>query len=373
MAELMLPNFLGAYNQGVEARRQNALIQRQEMERQRAEQEASALRNYLQGADLSTPEAQNQLLRFGAPGAEIAQRMATIGKERKLERKADLDVLKAENDQKIANLNDMLNIVTSAKNPAAYANAIKVAQAKGYDTSQIPQTFDPDFVQIAHDSLLSAKDQAELEAKKLDRGLREREIRAREGEIRDRTDRSVVAHQQVSADGTVTNFNRYGEVISAKSGAGKPSATFEKTKAKEKQMGQDIGFALSQLKEITKDGGLIDQSTGSGAGRLADVAAGFIGNATSGAIAIGKLKPIADLVLKLVPRFEGPQSDADTQSYKEAAGQLADPTLPREIRKEAGKTIINLMTKRQGQFGYSDQEGAIAAGDQVDTNNPLLK
>jgi len=32
-----------------------------------------------------------------------------------------------------------------------------------------------------------------------------------------------------------------------------------------------------------------------------------------------------------------------------------------------------LMTARQGQFGYADQDGAIAAGDGVDTNNPLLK
>jgi hypothetical protein len=176
MAELMLPNFLGAYNQGVEARRQNALIQRQEMERQRAEQEASALRNYLQGADLSGQDAQNKLFQFGAPGAEIAQRLATVGKERKLEAQADLALKKQENDQKLANLNDMLNIVTSARSPAAYANAIKVAQAKGYDTSKIPQTFDPDFVSMAHTSLISAKDQAELEGKRLELEVRKGQL-----------------------------------------------------------------------------------------------------------------------------------------------------------------------------------------------------
>jgi hypothetical protein len=56
------------------------------------------------------------------------------------------------------------------------------------------------------------------------------------------------------------------------------------------------------------------------------------------------------MVLKMVPRFEGPQSDKDTQSYKEAAGQLADSTLPREIRKEAGRTILRLMKERKDQF-----------------------
>jgi hypothetical protein len=133
-------------------------------------------------------------------------------------------------------------------------------------------------------------------------------------------------------------------------GMGKPSATQEKASLLKAQMGKDIDFAITELTSVTKEGGLIDQSTGSGAGRLADIGAGFFGQATPGAIAIGKLKPIQDVVLKMVPRFEGPQSDKDTQSYKEAAGQLADPTLPTKIRKEAGKTVLRLMQSRKNQF-----------------------
>jgi uncharacterized protein YqeY len=141
---------------------------------------------------------------------------------------------------------------------------------------------------------------------------------------------------------------------------GKPSAFAEKTTIQRAQMGKDLGFAITQLSDITKDGGLIDQSTGSGAGRLADISAGFVGKATPGAIAIGKIAPVADLVLKMVPRFEGPQSNADTKSYKEAAGQLADPTLPTEIRKQAGKTVLRLMQERKNQFVTTDMatEGA---------------
>jgi ribonuclease Y len=52
----------------------------------------------------------------------------------------------------------------------------------------------------------------------------------------------------------------------------------------------------------------------------------------------------------MVPRFEGPQSDKDTQSYKEAAGQLANPNLPTKIRQEAGKEILRLMKERKNQF-----------------------
>lgn len=138
--------------------------------------------------------------------------------------------------------------------------------------------------------------------------------------------------------------------------ATKPSAAVEKAQVAQKQLTKDLDSAISELADITKEGGLIDQSTGSGAGRLVDIGAGFFGSATPGAIAIGKLQPIADTALKMVPRFEGPQSDADTRSYKEAAGQLANPSLPTEIRKAAGKTVMRLMQKRKDQFTVPGME-----------------
>jgi hypothetical protein len=174
------------------------------------------------------------------------------------------------------------------------------------------------------------------------------------------------------SDGTLGIMNMDTGVVtpSTMAGApvkGKPSAFAEKTAAQKVQMGKDLNFAITQLSDITKDGGLIDQSTGSGIGRGVDIGAGLFGQATKGAIAIGKIAPVADLVLKMVPRFEGPQSNKDTQSYKEAAGQLADPTLPTAIRKEAGKTVLRLMKERQGQFVTSDMaaEGVGGGGGGV--------
>jgi hypothetical protein len=183
----------------------------------------------------------------------------------------------------------------------------------------------------------------------------------------------VVANTVTDSAGNVTQFNRFGEVIGKPGAVGKPSATFEKTAAMQKQQGKDLTLAITELENATKDKGLIDQSTGSGIGRLVDVAAGFAGQATPGAIAIAKLKPIADMALKMVPRFEGPQSDKDTQSYKEAAGQLADPSLPTDLRKAAGKEVLRLMKARKGQFVNEAManEGIGASG--VDTSNPLLK
>lgn len=131
---------------------------------------------------------------------------------------------------------------------------------------------------------------------------------------------------------------------------GKPSAFAEKTQAQRAQLEKDLTTAITELKDAAKPGGLIDQSTGSGIGRGIDIGARLVGKAMPGDIAIGKLAPIADLVLKMVPRFEGPQSDKDTKSYKEAAGQLSDAGLPREIRKQAANTIVRLMENRKGQF-----------------------
>ena len=130
----------------------------------------------------------------------------------------------------------------------------------------------------------------------------------------------------------------------------RPSAFAEKTQAQRVQLERDLTTAITELKDAAKPGGLIDQSTGSGVGRGIDIGARLVGKAMPGDIAIGKLAPIADLVLKMVPRFEGPQSDKDTKSYKEAAGQLADAGLPREIRKQAANIIVRLMENRKGQF-----------------------
>jgi hypothetical protein len=167
-----------------------------------------------------------------------------------------------------------------------------------------------------------------------------------------------------NAKGDVIVLDKSGKPMNTLPGAGKPSATFEKTQAQQKQLVQNRDLAITELEKAVKEGGLIDQSTGSGAGKIVDFGARFVGKATEGDIAIGKLQPIADLVLKMVPRFEGPQSDKDTASYKEAAGQLADAGLPRAIRKAAANEVLRLMKARKNQFVTEDMaSGNVATPD----------
>lgn len=185
---------------------------------------------------------------------------------------------------------------------------------------------------------------------------------------------AAVRTQQVTMnDGTLGIMNMdTGAVTPATLGGatvkGKPTAFAEKQAAAKVQLQKDLTFAITEIGDAIKEGGLIDQSTGSGAGRLADISMGFVGKATPGAIAIGKLQPIADLPLKLVPRFEGPQSNADLKTYQQASAQLADPTLPRAIRKAAGATIVRLMTERQGQFATKDMAPTVENAAKADPN-----
>lgn len=214
-----------------------------------------------------------------------------------------------------------------------------------------------------------------------DRGLaeQERSNRARQGLEREKfvaqqnADKKIKTQIVTSNDGTAKLFNvETGELIKDLGVVAKPSAAYEKDRLAKKQLSRDLDSTIDELKEITKKGGLIDQSTGSGAGALIDAAAGFFGTATPGAIAVGKLAPIYDKVLKMVPRFEGPQSDKDTASYKEAAGNLANPAIPNDQKKAAAKEILRLMEARKGQFGMVGVDVTSAQGG-VDTNNPLLK
>jgi hypothetical protein len=174
--------------------------------------------------------------------------------------------------------------------------------------------------------------------------------------------------------GNVTVLDKQGNIMRQLGAVGKPSATFEKTAALQKQHSRDLDLAITEIGNAIKPGGLLEKSTASGAGKLRDAAGNFIGVATEGSVAAASLKPIADLGLKMVPRFEGPQSDKDTASYKEAAGQLANENLPVATRRAAAETVVRLMKARKGQFvNEAMANEGIGAGAGVDTSNPLLK
>ena len=90
---------------------------------------------------------------------------------------------------------------------------------------------------------------------------------------------------------------------------------------------------------------LIDIATGSAAGAARDKVAAFFGGAPDGAKAIAALKVLQANLMTSMPRMEGPQSDRDVQLYREAAGQIGDPTVPAEIKKAAVRSIREIQQR----------------------------
>ena len=408
-----LPNQLAQYAQVQQiqnAQNQNRLAEAQMAEYQRAQAEEEGLRNYLASADLANPETRSGLTRFGKSGlaygkalterdtAELTQqktRLEVQEKKKAFMSQALRDISGNPSDANItAYLEDLAANPLFSDDEKATVNStasrllgMPVDQRGAFMASQgapaaaapttpadvatmqrlgfplTPEGYEAFRAAQRQERMLSPEEEAQ----------RVRIAQAGRQPKEEKDDpRKVVAFRETDAAGNVTLINKFGEVITPSAPVkGKPTATFEKTTAQRKQMGLDLDRTIVELTDASKDGGLIDQSTGSGAGRLVDVGAGFFGTATPGAIATGKLAPIADMALKMVTRFEGPQSDKDTQSYKEAAGQLADSTLPNKIRKEAAKTIVRLMKERKGQFVTQAMEaegvGAPAAKPSLDS------
>jgi hypothetical protein len=93
---------------------------------------------------------------------------------------------------------------------------------------------------------------------------------------------------------------------------------------------------LSEAKE------LLPLSTGSLAGKGADLAAGAFGFSTKGAQAAARLKAIEGEIMMAKPRMEGPQAKHDNDLYQRMAGMVGDDTVPVATRQAALDTVTRL-------------------------------
>jgi soluble lytic murein transglycosylase len=145
---------------------------------------------------------------------------------------------------------------------------------------------------------------------------------------------------------------------------GEPPAAFEarrnqiieankKITAQETQKMYGAENIYSVAKEINDT---LPKATGSYIGAKVDQLAGVFGHSTEGAKAIAQLQVLGNRILMNVPRFEGPQSDRDTQTYKDAAGDLANPNVPVETRIAAFKIIQDINKKYAPELNWDFAE-----------------
>jgi hypothetical protein len=114
-----------------------------------------------------------------------------------------------------------------------------------------------------------------------------------------------------------------------------PTAAQEKIKEKATKAAT-IPTLLNEAKK------LIPQATGSKLGSIADEAAATFGESTTGAEKIASLKAIEAQLILNMPRLEGPQGVLDLMLYKEAAGQVGNPTIPAKTKLAALQTLQDI-------------------------------
>lgn len=311
------------------------------------------LRNlYAQGVDVSTPEGFKQIAAIDPMGAIKLRTTAMEG--RKLQAETGLKEYELKNNKINTAITRLANLHSPQEAAASIAEQVQsgdIPPERGQQLMRELQTMPfQQFKTSQLTGILSAKDNLanQQDVKRTNIAGGHLQVAKENQALQYGPD--VVANTVTDNAGNVTQFNRQGKIIGQPGAVGKPSATHEKTIALQKQQGKDINLAISEIENAIKPGGTLEKATSSGAGKLRDAAGNFIGYATEGSIAAASLKPVGDLALKMVPRFEGPQSDKDTASYKEASGQLANEGLPVATRKAAAQTVLRIMRARKGQF-----------------------
>jgi hypothetical protein len=323
----------------------------------------------------------NQMAAPQLPDVNAMTQTRTAGMENiyKIEQARAEQARVAQKEQEAAAAEAMLPSVL-----AAYSDASDVGldRATSLMPAEVRDTFAPFITRlkgIPDTATRKAILEAELAKDEAGRAVLDRILTPyQEGTLGIQREQQEIARQRLAQDAAAANqpeaMTPYQEAqiaLEREKLAQQPKPTAEEAKkrlADEKRV-KDLDLAIAEVETVMKPGGLIDQSTGSYLGNLIDTAVNLFPVATPGAVANARLKPIADLVLKMVPRFEGPQSNYDVQAYKDAAGDLANPNLAPSVKKAAADTIVRLFRKYKNQFEYAGDGGAAAGGDVIDFND----
>lgn len=100
---------------------------------------------------------------------------------------------------------------------------------------------------------------------------------------------------------------------------------------------------------VSEADSLLNDATGSTVGAGVAAAKQAFGISDKATQANARLKVIEGQLVSKVPRFEGPQSDADRLLYQQMAGRAADPTVPVEDRRAALKTMQKMARQAAGK------------------------
>jgi hypothetical protein len=116
---------------------------------------------------------------------------------------------------------------------------------------------------------------------------------------------------------------------------------FAKENMKNVRNAKDAFGVIKSASEILKSG---EASSGRGENIVTGVRE-FFGGGGKQSQADARLVVLGEKLVAQVPRFEGPQSDKDTASYRAAAGDVGNPNKPIEARLAALQEMVELSKK----------------------------
>jgi hypothetical protein len=116
---------------------------------------------------------------------------------------------------------------------------------------------------------------------------------------------------------------------------------FAKENMKNVKNAKDAFGVIKSASEILKSG---EASSGRGENIVTGVRE-FFGGGGKQSQADARLVVLGEKLVAQVPRFEGPQSDKDTASYRAAAGDVGNPNKPIEARLAALQEMVELSKK----------------------------
>lgn len=123
-----------------------------------------------------------------------------------------------------------------------------------------------------------------------------------------------------------------------------------------------LGETIDQAEKLLSGASGKPLPTGSTVGTAVDTVAGWVGASPEGAKEAQTLKAIGGALTSKMPRMEGPQSDKDTQLYKEMAAVVGDSTVPRDRRLAALQIVKELWGKYESLNQAPAGSGAGAGG-----------
>lgn len=341
------PSLPQQYAQPFARGEQNRLALQQAQQAQQASQQANAL-NALRLQQAQQQMADENAMRnlYSQSGGDINKVVEGLTQQGQYKPAMELQsqmasqqiaARKAKVEEAMQHLDFMGRLSSGIKDQQTYdAAKQQMASVFGPDSvANIPAQYDPSVVTNFRNQALSAKDQAEQQWKALDYALKnqqfgfeQQKFGAQQGLERAKMGQAERHFQ--AQQGLEREKFQAGQVEKV----GTPA-----------QRKQDATDAIAIVQQAAP---LIDIATSSGAGNIADITAGFVGKSTPGANAAAQLKVLGGALVSKMPKMSGPQSDKDVLLYKEMAGRIGDPTVPREQKKAAMQTIMELQSKYAG-------------------------